>query len=301
MCGIVGYVGRQQAEPILVDGLARLEYRGYDSAGVATFDGGADRACAAPTASSPASRRALRDRPLGGRIGIGHTRWATHGRPSERNAHPHTAGRRRRVVHNGIIENYRELRDELEAGGHAFASRDRHRGHRPPDRRRALTTGSDLLDGRARGAAPASTAPTPSASSRRPTRTPSWSPSSRQPARRRPRRRARTSSPPTCPRSSRTRARCSSSRTARSPCSRDDGVQVLDRRRTRRSTASRATIQWTRCSAEKGGYKHFMLKEIFEQPRAITDTLRGRAARGDGEVYARRLDLSRDELDGSAA
>ena len=120
MCGIVGYVGPQAAEPILVDGLARLEYRGYDSAGVATLDGGRSHVRRAAGKLSHLRAR-LAAEPCPGSIGIGHTRWATHGRPSEGNAHPHTADGVT-VVHNGIIENHRELRDELKRVGRVFSS-----------------------------------------------------------------------------------------------------------------------------------------------------------------------------------
>src|SRR5262247_538184 len=121
MCGIVGYVGRErQAMDVLIDGLRRLEYRGYDSAGVAIFDRGeiAVRRALGKLANLEAS---LRDAPLPGTVGVGHTRWATHGKPSERNAHPHRAGSVV-IVHNGIIENYRELRAELEARGRRMSS-----------------------------------------------------------------------------------------------------------------------------------------------------------------------------------
>src|SRR5499426_3107949 len=121
MCGIVGYVGSElRAQDLIVDGLRRLEYRGYDSAGVAVFEEGR---IAIRRALGKLSNleQVLRDQPLAGCVGVGHTRWATHGKPSERNAHPHKAGSVV-VVHNGIMENYRELRAELEANGHAIAS-----------------------------------------------------------------------------------------------------------------------------------------------------------------------------------
>ncbi len=108
MCGIVGYVGPSEAVPILLGALARLEYRGYDSAGVATING-AGMEIRRAVGKLENLRRALDGAPLTGSIGIGHTRWATHGRPSEGNAHPHKAGPVA-VIHNGIVENYVELR-----------------------------------------------------------------------------------------------------------------------------------------------------------------------------------------------
>src|SRR5882762_10575797 len=122
MCGIVGYIGDKDAVGLIVDGLKRLEYRGYDSAGIAVLG-----------ASGLEVRRAagrikvleglLRERPLKGSIGIGHTRWATHGRPTDDNAHPHTDGSGTLVVvHNGIIENYLPIKERLGAEGHVFTS-----------------------------------------------------------------------------------------------------------------------------------------------------------------------------------
>src|SRR3954467_14089752 len=115
MCGIVGYIGEQEAAPILVSGLRRLEYRGYDSAGLAVANGAAAEVvrCRGKLANL---ERLLEQRALQGNMGIGHTRWATHGRPSDENAHPHKVGRVS-VVHNGIIENHVELRRRLASGG----------------------------------------------------------------------------------------------------------------------------------------------------------------------------------------
>src|SRR5262245_37389942 len=120
MCGIVGILGHEPVAGQLVDALKRLEYRGYDSAGVATLEGGALTRRRAEGKLRNLEGR-LRDAPLNGTIGIGHTRWATHGKPSESNAHPHATDRIA-VVHNGIIENFRELREELEKSGARFAS-----------------------------------------------------------------------------------------------------------------------------------------------------------------------------------
>ena len=134
MCGIVGYIGPKPCVPVIMEGLARLEYRGYDSAGIAVAGGTV--ADGEPNAGQPNPlqlRRApgklrnleavLRDTPVHGTYGIGHTRWATHGRPTEENAHPHRDGTGTLVVvHNGIVENYLTLKRDLIAKGHKFAS-----------------------------------------------------------------------------------------------------------------------------------------------------------------------------------
>ena len=125
MCGIVGVVGNGPAAPLLLDGLRRLEYRGYDSAGIATLvNGRIERRRAEGKLANLAE--ALEKQPLPGVTGIGHTRWATHGAPTESNAHPHGTARVA-VVHNGIIENHAELRAELERGRPDFLDRNRHR------------------------------------------------------------------------------------------------------------------------------------------------------------------------------
>ena len=120
MCGIVGMIGTRPVAPLLLDGLRRLEYRGYDSAGIATLvNGNIETRRASGKLDQLASR--LDEQPLSGTLGIGHTRWATHGKPTEANAHPHVGGSVV-VVHNGIIENYRALRDELNKKGCVFTS-----------------------------------------------------------------------------------------------------------------------------------------------------------------------------------
>ena len=122
MCGIVGYIGPQNATSILVEGLRRLEYRGYDSAGVAILNGG-DVQLRRRVGKLMALEDLLKEEPAHGTLGLGHTRWATHGRPSEENAHPHLCCENRIVVvHNGIIENYVDLKKRLMDAGHRFKS-----------------------------------------------------------------------------------------------------------------------------------------------------------------------------------
>ena len=121
MCGIVGYVGSElRAQEILLDGLRRLEYRGYDSSGIAVIEDGKIRIVRA-LGKLINLESSLRDVPLHGRVGIGHTRWATHGKPSEENAHPHRVGTVA-LIHNGIVENHRALRQELMRGDAEFKS-----------------------------------------------------------------------------------------------------------------------------------------------------------------------------------
>src|SRR5262245_41698097 len=120
MCGIVGYVGAKDAAPLLLEGLRKLEYRGYDSAGLAVHDGKQIEVVRA-VGKLDNLVRSIHDRKLAGSTGLGHTRWATHGRPSEANAHPHAAGDVV-LVHNGIIENHLALKEELSREGVQFAS-----------------------------------------------------------------------------------------------------------------------------------------------------------------------------------
>ncbi len=122
MCGIVGAIAQRNVVPILMEGLQRLEYRGYDSAGLAVRlnDGGLERIRAVGKVAR--LRELLAERPIEGALGIAHTRWATHGMPAERNAHPHMSGEKVAIVHNGIIENHVELREELKAHGYHFTS-----------------------------------------------------------------------------------------------------------------------------------------------------------------------------------
>src|SRR3989454_7255208 len=124
MCGIIGYLGERSAAPIIMESLKRLEYRGYDSAGVAIFNEADGQTSVVKSVAKVDTlvERLTEEMPVG-RLGLGHTRWATHGRPTVINAHPHADCHGRVVVvHNGIIENFAELRTELEAAGHEFLS-----------------------------------------------------------------------------------------------------------------------------------------------------------------------------------
>jgi len=122
MCGIVGAVSERDVQGILLEGLRRLEYRGYDSAGMAVLDGKSVVQRAREVGKVASLAAAIETNPLSGDLGIAHTRWATHGEPSQLNAHPHMSGDRLAIVHNGIIENYQELREELKADGFEFTS-----------------------------------------------------------------------------------------------------------------------------------------------------------------------------------
>src|SRR5213596_1535252 len=123
MCGIVGYVGKKRVVPVIIDGLRRLEYRGYDSAGIAVCGNGEGLQIRRAEGKLRNLEEVIRLKPLDGTYGIGHTRWATHGRPTEENAHPHRdCSGNIIVVHNGIIENYLELKEKLQKEGHKFVT-----------------------------------------------------------------------------------------------------------------------------------------------------------------------------------
>jgi glucosamine--fructose-6-phosphate aminotransferase (isomerizing) len=292
MCGIVGYVGRErQAMDVLVDGLRRLEYRGYDSAGVAIFDEGAIvvRRALGKLVNLESS---LRDQPVPGRVGVGHTRWATHGKPSERNAHPHRAGGVV-IVHNGIIENYRELRSELEAQGRRMSSdTDTELVAHLVDRE--LAGGADVLSavrtacGRLVGSyafgALCDKDPDHIIA-------------------------AKNGGSPIILGLGRGETFLASDIPAILPYTREmlfledgeyavlsaDGVQIIDANGRPVERDPRA-IQWDPISAEKGGYDRFMQKEIFEQPRAILDTIGTRVIESEGEVELDGIDLSPERV-----
>ena len=148
MCGIVGYIGGREAVPLIVDGLRRLEYRGYDSAGVAVLSDRKVPRSAARFGQTAQSRRGIRANPLSGLYGIGHTRWATHGRPTEENAHPHRDCKGEIVVvHNGIVENY--LRSANNYGRRPqIQNRNRYRSNRPSGGKVSRTAISSMRFGK---------------------------------------------------------------------------------------------------------------------------------------------------------
>ncbi len=292
MCGIVGYVGTHRAaQEVLLDGLRRLEYRGYDSAGVAIFCENGLRIERAVGKLANLDER-LRAEPLEGHAGLGHTRWATHGKPSERNAHPHRSGRAT-VVHNGIIENYREIRAELEASGRVIQSETDTEliAHlidieceTAANLLEALTRVTKRLEGSYAMAAVDEKQPELIAV-------------------------AKNGGSPLILGLGEGETFLASDIPAILPYTRqmlfvDDGEFAL-------LTADGAElvdgeghivdrdpklIQWDPVSAEKGGYDRFMQKEIFEQPRAIRETVGTRIADDDSDVDLDGIDLSPDAV-----
>ncbi len=286
MCGIVGYVGQQQAAPILLEGLRRLEYRGYDSAGVAVHgQQGIEIVRTVGKLSNLA--QALQEHPVPGTVGVGHTRWATHGRPSEVNAHPHAVGDVA-VVHNGIIENHVQLKKELEAAGVVFQSdTDTEIVAHLVDRAHAQNL--PLLQAvreallRLRGAFALAIV-----SRREPDRIVV----------------AKEASPLVIG-MGQGEMLCASDIPAllghtRKVLFLEDGeIGELTATEFRLETLKGApvhrdyrTVDYNPMLAEKSGYKHFMLKEIHEQPRAVEDTLRGRIDWDAADVVDAELGLA---------
>jgi len=294
MCGIVGTIGRnERAMDVLIDGLRRLEYRGYDSAGIAILDDGRFEIRRA-LGKLHNLESALRDKPLAGRVGLGHTRWATHGKPSERNAHPHRAGQVV-IVHNGIIENYRTLRHELEAIGRSMESdTDTELIAHLIDQ--AVSEGADLLtavrsacarlEGSYAFGALCESDPNHLVA-------------------------AKYGGSPMVLGLSEKQSFLASDIPAILPYTRqmlfledgefavlsEDGVQIVDREG-RPLERDPRPIQWDPVAAEKGGYDRFMQKEIFEQPRAIMDTIGTRLLDDPPDIDLDGIALTREELDG---
>jgi glucosamine--fructose-6-phosphate aminotransferase (isomerizing) len=294
MCGIVGYIGRgERAMDVLLDGLRRLEYRGYDSAGVAIFDDGVIEIRRAVGKLSNLEE-VLRDDPLPGMVGIGHTRWATHGKPALHNAHPHRAGRVV-IVHNGIVENYRALRSELEAAGCNIESEtDTELVAHLIDQQ--VAAGADLLTAvrRACGRIEGSYAFGALFQD-----DPSYIVA------------AKNGGSPMILGLGEKQSFLASDIPAILPYTRqmlfledgefavlsEDGVQIVDLDGRPVEREPRA-IQWDPVSAEKGGYDRFMQKEIFEQPRAIVDTIGTRVNELEGTVDLDGIEMTREQADG---
>jgi glutamine---fructose-6-phosphate transaminase (isomerizing) len=271
MCGIVGYLGARDATSVLMNGLHRLEYRGYDSAGVAVINGGQTRVlrCRGKLA---ALESLLAETPLRGSVGIGHTRWATHGRPSDENAHPHRAGSVS-LVHNGIIENHAALRDRLTAAGRTFSSQTDTEviAHLVDE---AVGAGATSLADAVRSALKQVEGAYAIAvvSDRHPDEIVA----------------AKTASPLVVGLGNGESFVASDAPAileyTREMIFLEDGDVVALKRDSLEFTdvdgkpraRTPKTITWTAAQAEKGGYPHFMLKEIHEQPQAVSDTLRSR-------------------------
>lgn len=292
MCGIVGYVGNAQAAPFLLDGMSKLEYRGYDSAGIAVYEKGKIRVekC---VGRLDALRHKLEGRMPEGSMGIGHTRWATHGRPSDRNSHPHTdESGDFVVVHNGIIENYLMLKEKLIAKGQKFSSdtdteivahlfADFYEGDMEeavkkvlktikgsyslvfmcaaePDKLICTKKDNPLIIGLGEGENfIASDIPAIIAKTRR-----TYIVSDGEIA-----------------------------------TVTKDGVWVQDINGTP-ITKKVFEVNWNAEAAEKGGFEHFMLKEIYEQPKAIKDTMRGRLAENGTEINFTELGWTPEDFTG---
>ena len=294
MCGIVGYIGDKKAVPIILDGLRRLEYRGYDSAGLAVVEG-VNGTAKLDIRRAPGKLRNLEEvirvNPINGSYGIGHTRWATHGRPTEENAHPHRGSRNEVVVvHNGIIENYMQLKEQLQAEGNVFVTETDtevlphliekyYEGNLEDAVRKAL---KDIKGVFAMVAI-------------------SMKDHGKIVAAR--------MGPPVVIGIGNNEYFVASDVPAILNHTREmffledgdmailtvEGVKLTDfdgrlvRRQIRR-------ILWDPIMAEKGGYKHFMQKEIFEQPRAVRDTVLGRIGQETGRVFLDEMDISAKEF-----
>ena len=300
MCGIVGYVGPRKVVPVIVEGLRRLEYRGYDSAGIAVGSPSSAllSVCRAPGKLSNLEE-VLREHPLDGTFGIGHTRWATHGRPTEENAHPHRdCTGRIVVVHNGIVENYLDLKRELTAQGHKFVTetdteiiahlieqvqKDVESSGQPIALEVAVRRAVKRLTGAFALGVLSSAEPDKIVVARL--------------------------GPPVVVGVGEGEYFVASDVPGILHYTRnmyflaDGDMAILTREGVtltdfegKHIERTITRIQWDPIQAEKGGYKHFMLKEIWEQPRAITDTTLGRVSLDSGKVFLGEMEISDDEL-----
>jgi glutamine---fructose-6-phosphate transaminase (isomerizing) len=286
MCGIVGYVGAHRAVPIILEGLKRLEYRGYDSAGLAVYCGGDQLEIRRAKGKLRNLEEAIRVNPVDGTFGIGHTRWATHGRPTEENAHPHRDCKGEVVVvHNGIVENYLPLKQLLQEEGHTFRTETdteviAHLVEKyfKGNLEEAVRTAVKQLTGVFALAVISRSEPNKIVAAR--------------------------SGPPVVIGLGDNEYFVASDVPAILSHTQDmffladgdmailtpDGVRLsdFDGRPVVRQVSR---ILWNPIEAEKGGYQHFMLKEIFEQPRAVRDTTLGRVGQESGRVFLDEMDI----------
>jgi glucosamine--fructose-6-phosphate aminotransferase (isomerizing) len=300
MCGIVGYVGKKKVVPVIIEGLRRLEYRGYDSAGIAV---------GSPSSSTLEVRRApgklcnleevLREHPLDGTFGIGHTRWATHGRPTEENAHPHRdCTGRIVVVHNGIVENYLDLKHELIEQGHRFVTET-------DTEIIAHLIEQVQLDAEAAGEAIPLEVAVRRAVKRLTGAFALGVLSAAEPDKIV----AARMGPPVVIGVGEGESFVASDvpgilhHTRNMYFLADGDMAILTLAGVELTdfdggpvTRAITRILWDPIQAEKGGYKHFMLKEIWEQPRAILDTTRGRVSLDSGKVFLGEMKLADEEL-----
>jgi glutamine---fructose-6-phosphate transaminase (isomerizing) len=293
MCGIVGYVGNKQVVPVILDGLRKLEYRGYDSAGIAVVDEAHDMEVRRAEGKLRNLEEAIRLHPLDGTYGIGHTRWATHGRPTEENAHPHRdCTGRVVVVHNGIIENYLKLKERLKASDHRFVTETDTEvvAHLIEE---YLKQGDEFeaavrkAIGELRGIFALSiiNADVPDTII------------------------AVRQGPPVVIGLGDGEYFVASDIPPILQHTRDifflgDGeIAVLTRDAVRVTDFEGSSVEpqqqritWDPIMAEKGGFKHFMLKEIYEQPRAVRDTVQGRISLDTGRVYLDEMNITESDF-----
>jgi glucosamine--fructose-6-phosphate aminotransferase (isomerizing) len=297
VCGIVGYVGKKRVVPVILDGLRRLEYRGYDSAGIAVAGNGDGLQIRRAEGKLRNLEEAIRLNPIDGTYGIGHTRWATHGRPTEENAHPHRdCTGRVVVVHNGIVENYLSLKKKLREEGHAFLTEtDTEVFAHLIEKYLACGNGSKVtlaeavqkavLDVRGVFALAVISADEPNTIV------------------------AARNGPPVVIGLGKDEYFVASDVPAILNHTRDlfflsdgdlavitpSGVQLSDFSG-KPVVRQVQHITWDPIMAEKGGFKHFMLKEIFEQPRAVRDTSLGRISLDTGKVFLDQMDIGEAEF-----
>ena len=298
MCGIVGYIGKKRVVPVILDGLKRLEYRGYDSAGIAVGGNGDGLQMRRAEGKLRNLEEAIRLNPIDGTYGIGHTRWATHGRPTEENAHPHRdCTGRVVVVHNGIIENYLSLKKKLREEGHKFLTEtDTEVIAHLIEKYLACGNGAKVtleeavrkavLEVRGVFALAVISADEPNKIV------------------------AARNGPPAVIGLGKDEYFVASDVPAILNHTRDlfflsdgdmavitpSGVQLSDFTSGKPVVRQVQHITWDPIMAEKGGFKHFMLKEIFEQPRAVRDTSLGRISLDTGKVFLDQMDISEAEF-----